>query len=359
MKTSLLALSAAGAAAALAGTSLAALRRPEAWVVLQLDPRPEPAHPQAIERLWHTLWGTLRRGGWHTWRRGPGRLSFELHVADQVQWLVAVPETLVRTVTRQLQATYPGLLVRRIPDPLAAWRSGPDQAVAAALVATRRPPAYPLEFPDGASPLAYLRAMLPPLPEGEEVWIQILARPVVMAAKGAAAEATTGRVAGLVHAGLEELQAGVWAAMAHAGVRPPRPGRTAPPVPRASATGWPVLTLERRHALAAAEKAHAATAFATVIRVVAAAPAPGRTQALVKEVAAALCWPAGPNALRARRCWLPGRAAEALRRRLGPPWGWRRCVLAPAELAPLAQVVPPPEVAQSGARVLPVEEDLP
>ncbi len=139
-----------------------------------LVPKQNEKTPQAAQEMFAAIHGIYRAD-----QTVQDHLSFELAARDQyIQFFVHVPSDLKDYVEGQIYAQYPTVEISEVSDyteiDLANW------SVAAAELVLTKPDIFPIKTYQNftVDPLAAVTGVLSKIEEGEQIWVQILTRPI-------------------------------------------------------------------------------------------------------------------------------------------------------------------------------------
>lgn len=139
-----------------------------------LVPKQNEKTPLAAEEMFASIHGIYRPD-----QAIQDHLSFEISARDQyIQFFVYVPKPLKDFVEGQIYAQYPTVEISEVQDytdiSLDNW------SVAAAELVLTKPDYYPIKtfMNFQVDPLAAITSVLSKIDEGEQIWIQILVRPI-------------------------------------------------------------------------------------------------------------------------------------------------------------------------------------
>lgn len=139
-----------------------------------LVPKQNEKTPLAAEEMFASIHGIFRPD-----QSVQDHLSFEIAARDQyIQFFVYVPIELKDYVEGQIYAQYPTVEISEVQDytqiDLSQW------SVAAAELVLNKPDIYPIKTFNNftVDPLAGITSVLSKIEEGEQVWVQVLVRPV-------------------------------------------------------------------------------------------------------------------------------------------------------------------------------------
>ncbi len=140
-------------------------------------PRLNDRTPMAAEQMFASLHGIFRQG-----LVTQPQISFEIVSRSKaISFYAYCPNELKEFVISQLYAQYPNLEIKEIaPSDDYTRDSGPDQSITATTLTLKKPAAYPIKtFPNfEVDPLSGITGVLGSLTPDEQVWIQIIIRPV-------------------------------------------------------------------------------------------------------------------------------------------------------------------------------------
>lgn len=139
-----------------------------------LVPRQNEKTPLAAEEMFASIHGIFRPD-----QGVQDHLSFELAARDQyIQFFAYVPKELKDYIEGQIYAQYPTVEISEVQDytnlDLTNW------SVAAAELVLTKPDFYPIKTFNNfqVDPLAGITSVLSKVEEGEQIWVQILTRPI-------------------------------------------------------------------------------------------------------------------------------------------------------------------------------------
>ncbi len=139
-----------------------------------LVPKENEKKPVAAEQLFASLHGIFR-----TENKFQDQVSFEIVSKDKyIQFYVFLPEYLKDFVEGQIYAQYPDVEIYQVPD--YTKEDFTDYSVAATHIKLAKPEVYSIKTFASfeVDPLAAITAVMSKVDEDEQIWIQIIIRPV-------------------------------------------------------------------------------------------------------------------------------------------------------------------------------------
>lgn len=145
------------------------------YIILSiLVPKENEKKPAAAEQLFASLHGIFRAEN-----RYQDQISFEIVAKDKyIQFYVSLPNYLQDFVEGQIYAQYPNVEIFEVPD--YTKEDFTNKAVASTSLELSKPDVYPIKTFTSfeVDPLAAITGVLSKVEESEQVWLQIVIKPV-------------------------------------------------------------------------------------------------------------------------------------------------------------------------------------
>ena len=145
------------------------------YIVLSiLVPKENEKKPVAAEQLFASLHGIFRAEN-----KYQDQISFEIVAKDKyIQFYVSLPDYLRDFIEGQIYAQYPNVEIYEVPDYTREDFTG--KAVASTTLALSKPDVYPIKTFTSfeVDPLAAITGVLSKVEETEQIWLQIVVKPV-------------------------------------------------------------------------------------------------------------------------------------------------------------------------------------
>lgn len=146
------------------------------FTTLRIDvPKNNDKMPLAAEQMFASIHGIYSESALYQ-----SHLSFEIVAKDKfIQFYVHIPTHIKDFVEGQIYAQYPTVEINEVPDYTQETKAH-DVNFAACEIGLNKPDVYPVRFFDSfeVDPLSGITSVMSKLNPGEEVWFQILIRPV-------------------------------------------------------------------------------------------------------------------------------------------------------------------------------------